>query len=194
MKLLALCLLLAGQVQLGADEQLKNPDFTDGRSHWEGDGESAAAAENADVPPSLTENNVATAPGLLLKLSRRDWVKITQDFRPLAAAGTLTIVYKLSDGLTFSTDFDDYKNIPQKIDYSSFQTFDILAGRWIMTLFESADTRLKYYSIGPKMDAQAQTFQTRIEGLVVREDKTLCLAFPPGQGTVTLLHVGLSDQ
>jgi hypothetical protein len=195
MKTLALSfLVLAASIPLQADEQLKNPDFTDGRSHWEGDGESVAASDNTDLAPSLTQNNVTSATGLLLKLSSRDWVKITQDFRPLAAAGTLTVVYTLSDGLAFSSDFDDYKSVPQKIDYSNFQPFDILAGNWILTLFESADTQLKYYAITPKPNASAQTFKTRIEGLVVREDKTLCLAFPPGHGTITLLHVGLSDQ
>ncbi len=194
MKRLALALLLSAAFIPGrADEQLKNPDFADGRSHWQGDGESVAQANNADATPSFSENNATTGSGLLLKLSSRDWVKVTQDFRPLAAAGTLTVVYELSDGLTFSTDFDDYKNIPAKIDYANFQSFDILAGKWIMTIFESADTQLKYYAITPKTGTQLQTFKTRIEGLVVRDDKTICIAFPPGRGTVTLHHVGLSD-
>ena len=192
MRLVTAALLsLACLFPLRADEQLKNPDFADGRSHWEGDGESASvASDNANpLDPTDSSHNA----GLLLKLDGHDWVKITQDFRPLAASGVLTISYRLSDGLAFSTDFDDYKNIPHQIGYDNFQSFDLLAGQWIMTVFESADTRLKYYTMKPKATTDPQSLKIPIEGLVVRDDKTICLAFPPGKGTVTILHVGLES-
>lgn len=186
--------VLLTSLQLQADEELKNSDFTDGRSHWEGDGESALAAESANAAPSLTETNVTTASGLLLKLSRRDWTRVTQDFRPLGSSGTLTVVYKLSDDLTFSTDTNDYVNVPALMNFNSFKSFNIRPGTWIALFIESARTEMDYYNVTPKSGSDTQTYKGRIFNLVPREDKTICLAFPPGTGTVTLLHVGLETK
>lgn len=186
--------LLLASLQLRADEELKNPDFSDGRSHWEGDGESALAAENADAAPSLTETNVTPASGLLLKLSRRDWTRVTQDFRPLGSSGTLTVVYKFSDGLTFSTDTRDYVNVPALMNFGSFKSFNIKPGTWIALFIESARMEMDYYKVTPQPGTGTQTYKGNVDNLVPREDKTICLAFPPGTGTVTLLHVGLETK
>jgi hypothetical protein len=186
---------LATLVSVSADEQIKNPDFIDGHSHWEGDGESAAAAGGDNSNPLATaDSSQSPSGGMLFKLSGRDWLKITQDFRPLIAAGTLTITYKLSDDFAFSSDYDDYKNVPQSIDYGSYEPFDIPRGTWVVTFLEQSTTELKYYVVKPKAGTDPQTYTVRIEGLIIRDDKVLCLAFPPGKGTLTLLHVGFSDK
>jgi hypothetical protein len=183
-------LLLAIFIPLKADEELKNPDFTNGRSHWQGDGV-AAAERNTDANP-LAQTDSSQNGGLVIKLSRRDWTRVSQDFRPLNANGVLTVVYKFSDNLAFSTDPDDYKNVPQKMNFGAFKPFDIKAGNWIALFIETARFEMDYYNITPLASSDTQTYKGDISGLVPRVDKTICLAFPPGVGTITLLHVGLS--
>jgi hypothetical protein len=195
MKTTACVLLLSFAVlPLFAEQELKNPDFVDGRSHWEGDGESASVAANADAIPTLDANNTVPTGGLLLKLSRQDWTRVTQNFRPLGSNGVLTIVYKLSDGLTFSTERKDYSNVPALMGFGGYKPFSIKPGNWIALFIESTTSMMEYYNITPKAGSATQTYIGHITGLAQREDKTLCLSFPPGSGTVTITHVGLETQ
>lgn len=194
MKTLALIIFsLAAFFPLKADEELKNPDFTDGRSHWEGDGESLNSAVNADAAPTLTEHNVTGVSGLLIKLSRRDWMSVSQDFRPLGSAGKLTVVYKLSDDIAFSTITDDYVNVPAHMGFNAFMSFNIPPGHWIALFLETARNEMDYYNVTPKSGSATQTYKDNITNLVPREDKTICLAFPPGSGTITIYHVGFES-
>ncbi len=144
--------------------------------------------------PSLTENSTTPTGGLLLKLSRRDWTRVTQDFRPLGSNGTLTVVYKFSDGLAFSTDINDYMNVPALMNFGGYRPFNITPGNWIALFIETANSEMEYYNITPKTGSDTQTYKGKIVDLVPRVDKMICLAFPPGTGTVTILHVGLETR
>jgi hypothetical protein len=194
MKPLALALLAFALLPLRADEQLKNPDFSDGRSHWEGDGESLSVADNAQDAPTLGEDSTVPKGGLILKLSRRDWTRVHQDFRPLSSGGTLNITYKFSDGLTFSTETNDYLNVPALMGYQGFRPFNIAPGTWVALFIETARNEMDYYTITPKTGTDTQTYQGQISDLVPRVDKSIMLAFPPGSGTITLYHVGLDSK
>jgi len=192
MKHLALALLFfTTLLPIRADEELKNTDFADGRSHWEGDGESLAAAVDAAAAPSLGATPSSAQAGLLLKLSRRDWTRVTQNFRPLHSEGILTVTYKFSDDLVFSKDIADYTGVPALMGFTSYRPFNIKPGNWIALFIESATSEMEYYNITPKPGPDAQTYKGNIHDLVPRVDKTLCLAFPPGTGSITIIHVGL---
>jgi len=192
MKNFALAILLfVPLLPMMADEELKNTDFTDGRSHWEGDGEALATANNADATPTLGATAPSTQAGLLLKLSRRDWTRVTQGFRPLHSNGTLTVTYQLSADFAFSQAIEDYTNVPTLMGFTSYRPFNIRPGTWIALFIETATQEMEYYKVTSKPGADTQTYKGEISDLVPRVDKTICLSFPPGTGTITLLHVGL---
>jgi hypothetical protein len=163
------------------DESIKNADFTDGINHWEGDGLSVAAEGTGTQ-------------GLIIKLQAHDWTRTTQDFRPLQTSGVLKIVFQCSDDLQFSTDPKDYRGITGKAGFSDFKSPRLDPGNWVVFLLETAGVELTYFPIKPAAGTAVQTFTSNVTGLVAREDKIICLAFPPGTGSVTLLHIGLADQ
>ena len=192
MKNFALALLFfTALLPIRADEELKNTDFTEGRSHWEGDGEALSVAVDANAAPTLGAPPPSTQAGLLLKLSRRDWTRVTQNFRPLHSEGILTVTYKFSDDLVFSKDIADYTGVPARMGFNSYRSFNIRPGNWIALFIESANLEMEYYNITPKPGPDEQTYKGNIHDLVPRVDKTICLAFPPGTGSITILHVGL---
>jgi hypothetical protein len=193
MKKLALAIfVLTFLVPLRADQELKNTDFADGISHWEGDGESAADAGNSDAG-GIPDPNAPAPTGVVIKLSPHNWTKIAQEFRPLQPNGVLTVVYKFSDDLAFSTDPEDYNHVPQKMGYGAFKPFHIKPGKWVALFIETAHLEMDYYKMKSQPGSAVQTSQCTIKGLVPREDKIVALAFPPGTGMVTILHVGLDN-
>jgi hypothetical protein len=179
-KLLLAVLLLSSIGLLRADPILKNTDFTDGASNWNGDGKSPT-----DLP-GFTDK------GLIIALKPHDWSMITQDFTTTSAAVNLTVSYKLAPSTMFSTSPDDYANVPQSISYTSWKPFKGKVGGWMIILSDLAKQQIFFGSIIPPANAtELQTFSGAYNRMIPGDNNTLCLAFPPGTGAVILQHVSL---
>ncbi len=194
MKLLALTFVLAtllGSVTAFADDWLENGDFIDGTTHWRGNGRTAAdfASDNPfDKPDPFL------AKGLILPL-RGVWDKIQQDFRGRGTHGILTIVYKLSPDISFSTKPEDYKNIPDQLHYGGWAPFPLPIGSWVVFIADLGSARGTYWHIEPKLgSSEPQVVRMKVSGLTALEDKTITLGFPPGTGKIVLLGISLSDE
>jgi hypothetical protein len=192
MKALAMTLLaFALALPLHADNLLQNGDFTDGITHWHGDGRSPAdfASDNP-----LASSDPFTSKGLIIPLKHLDWTKVAQDFKGKSASGVMTITYMVSPDLAFSTKPDDYVNMPDHIGYDAWQAFNTPPGQWIVFLSDFGSAHGTYYEIKPKLgSSDVQTYREPVRGLTPFEDKTITLAFPPGSGTLVILSVSLED-
>jgi len=184
-------LVLACALPLQADNWLQNGDFIDGISHWHGDGR-APADYSADNP--LAKSDPFTSKGLIIPLKHTAWAKVAQDFKGKIAGGILTITYMVSPDLAFSTKPEDYANMPNHIGYDQWQPFDTPPGQWVVFISDFGSSRGMYSMIKPKLgSSDPQTYREQITGLTPLEAKTIALAFPPGTGTVVILHVSLTD-
>ena len=191
---LALALALAGSTSsLHADANwLENGDFTDGTTHWRGNGRTPA--DYASGNPFEKQDGF-TATGLIMELRGRDWDKIEQDFRGRQTHGILTITYKLSPDLAFSDKPQDYQNMPSKLRFDGWAPFKIPQNNWVVFIADSGSAHGTYWHIAPKMgSSEPQTVHLRVGGLTALENKTITIGFPPGTGKIVLLHIGISDQ
>jgi hypothetical protein len=193
MKRICLILSLLGCVlPLQADNWLENGDFSDGINHWHGDGR--APADFASDNP-LAAADPLTSKGLIIVLKHFDWTKVAQDFKGKIAAGVLKVTYMVSPDLTFSSKPEDYQNMPDHIGYDRWLAFNTPPGSWVLFLSDFASSMGSYIPIAPTLgSATPQTFRDKVGGLTPLEDKTITLAFPPGQGKIILLNVSLTDQ
>jgi hypothetical protein len=184
-------LVLACAVPSRADNWLDNGDFTSGIDNWRGNGRSPSdfAADNP-----LDKPNPFTSKGLIIPLRDMDWDKVAQDFHGKGASGVLTITYMVSPDLAFSDKPDDYVNMPDQIHYDGWKPFDTPPGDWIVFIADFGSARGTYYEIKPKLgSSDPQTYRARVEGLTPLEDKTITLAFPPGNGNLVILNISLTD-
>ena len=184
---LYLFIFIASVLPIRADEELKNPDFSDGISHWEGGVESGLNDDGFSEPSDPGSPSLKA--GIFLKLSAGKWSPVSQQFRPLATSGILTIVYKFSDGLTFSSRPNAYRNVPGRLGYTGDRSPNPEIGHWIAFLAEGGNPLLNLFEITPKMDNSLQTIHIQIKDMAAREDTFLVLAFPPGDGKVILYRV-----
>jgi hypothetical protein len=184
--LLALCLALP----LRADNALQNGDFTDGITHWHGDGRSPAdfASDNPMAKP-----DPITSKGMIIPLRHLAWTKVAQDFKSKTGDGTLTITYLVSPDLTFSTKDEDYDNMPGHLGWG-WKTFKIPTGSWMVSLNDSTGTTGFHYSI--KNSGAPGTPQTQKLPLKAtpNDKNTLTICIPPGTGNFVLLSVSIEDK
>jgi len=135
-----------------------------------------------------------TSKGLIIPLKDITWTKVAQDFKGKLASGVLTISYKLSPDLAFSTKADDYVNMPGHIGYDFWKPFNTPQGSWIVFISDFGSARGNYFKIAPKPGASDQPdLKLEVHGLTPLEDKTITLAFPPGTGKVVILNISLTD-
>ncbi len=189
--LLFAMLVLACTLPLQADNWIVNGDFTDGITHWHGDGRSPAdlASGNAMATP-----DPFTSKGLIIPLKHMSWTKVAQDFKGKIASGVMTITYMVSPDLAFSDKAQDYQNMPDHIGYDAWAAFNTPPGQWIVFISDFGSAHGTYYEIKPKLgSSNPQTFQARVKGLTPLEEKTITLAFPPGTGTIVILGVTMTD-
>jgi hypothetical protein len=192
MKALVVALLVFSfALPLLADNWVENGDFTEGIDHWRGNGRSPAdfAADNP-----LANPDAFLSKGLIIPLRHMDWDKVQQDFKGKSASGVLTITYMVSPDLTFSTKQEDYQSVPYLMHYDGWQPFNIPLGDWLVFIADLGSAHGTYYVIKPTLgSSKPQTYRARIMGLTPLEDKTITLAFPPGDGNVVILNVSLTD-
>jgi hypothetical protein len=183
-------LVLACALPLRADEALQNGNFSEGITHWHGDGRSPAdfASDNP-----LESSDPFTSQGLIIPLKHVAWSKVAQDFKGKIAAGVLTVTYKLSPDLSFSEKPEDYLNIPNQLSWG-WRAFNTPPGDWLVFISAFGDTKGMYYLVQPKTgSSDVQTFRDNVTQLTPLEEQTITLAFPPGTGTVVVLSISLTD-
>jgi hypothetical protein len=189
MKTLALLVLLAASpVALADDNLLQNGDFSSGIAHWEGDCHTPDAA-----PVDLGSTDASTVSGVIVKLRHGDWTKVTQDFTGKIGEYLLTITYSLSPDAKFSTDPDDYTNVPGKVGFNILRAFDSSPGNWNLIVTDIGAQRYTYWTIEPKVGAPGvQKITTRVQlDSDDTQEKGFCLIFPPGDGFITLQSITL---
>jgi hypothetical protein len=188
-RILLAVLVLASALPVSAENRLRNPDFADGISHWYGD---VKAPDSAQADPFAT-NAASPSPGLIINLKDRSWTKATQQFSVKKEASlVMKIVYKMSSDIAFSNDPDEYKNVPNHIDFNRWLPFDIHKGDWMIMLSDLDNNDGRYFVVTPNSSATEQTFSGPFK-FTAGNNKTICLAFPPGSGTVTILHTSVDD-
>jgi len=193
MKKLFLTVLLLSSVQLlHADDVLKNSDFADGALNWHGDGKSPVDLK----PASDLDTNAPNYgdKGLIIVLKPHSWTKVVQEFKTRSAAVSLNLTYKVAPGTVFSTKDDDYAGIPEKIDFNNWKPFNGKVGGWMVLLSDFAKERIFYNYIIPVSGSDQPPVTGTYDSLIPEDDKTLCLAFPPGTGAIILLHVSLDSK
>ena len=183
--LLTLALALTSPLQ--ADDGIQNGDFTDGITHWHGDGRSPAdfASDNPMAPA-----DPLTSKGLIIPLKHTAWSKVAQDFRSKTGTGTLSITFIESPDLTFSTKPEDYQNMPSQLGWG-WKTFDIPPGCWMVSVNDSTGT-VGFHS-GVKPDGAPGTVHTFRVSMKGKPDdtNTLTICIPPGTGNFIVLNVSL---
>jgi hypothetical protein len=186
----AFMLLVAGlaALPLHATNFILNSDFTDGVGHWYGDGrtpEDFARDNNLQTPDAFYSK------GVILPLKDVAWTKFAQDFQGNIEGGTITIAYKLSPNCTFSDKPEYYENVPHQINYDGWKKFGINPGKWMLFIADFGSAHGTYWPLKAKTGSDVQAMRFKITGLTAHEDKTITLAFPPGTGSVVLLHISV---
>ena len=192
MKLLPLLFLaVACALPLRADEAIQNGDFTDGTSHWHGDGRSSADF-SSDNP--LQASDPFLAKGIIIPLKQTSWSKVAQDIRPSSGSGVLTITFKYSKDQTFSDKPDYFTNIPAQMGWG-WKPFNIPAGAWLIDVTDSTGTKGFHSEVKAKAgSSEPQTYRMNVAGLAPHDETTLTLGFPPGTGMVVILSVSLQSK
>jgi hypothetical protein len=195
MKNLLLVFLLLVSLQLvHAGNVLKNSDFADGVQSWHGDGRTPAEMkpqDSLDAAPDYGDK------GLIIPLKPHAWTRVFQEFKTRNTSFTLNITYKLSPGASFSTVDEDYLNVPHSIDFDGWAAFDGKRGSWMTMVSNIARYQMFNNNVTPKFGATDQdpVADDSIDNLGGPDDeKTVCLAFPPGTGAVILLNVSLNTR
>jgi hypothetical protein len=183
-------LFVLGIASAPADELLKNGDFSDGKTHWFGDGETPA--DLAPDNPLAPKDPAAAEKELLVELKPHRWTKVTQEFRTHAGQYQIRLRFKLSPDVKFSNDKEDYDKAYEDIGLWNEPTFTPV-GSFLYGVIDSSkifglysNCRLKKLQ-EPNPDLELTVNDTRTS-----DAKTLYLAFPPGSGTVVIAAASVS--
>ncbi len=192
MKLLLLgVLVLVSSISLRADI-LANSAFTDGRAHWKGDAK--------DIN---TDNlGAGSQVGITVTLKKDKWTKIYQTFTTREKRVQYSISFTLSSDYHVEHDsaegsssimgpsagLDDIEGM-YPLYLSTYSTSWVL----IVQQFGSGGSSFIYLRPDPK-NVDSQTLTGKIRGLTDDDEKIIVLAFPPGEGSITLTNVSLSPE
>jgi hypothetical protein len=188
-------LSMAMAISVHGSDILLNGDFSDGKTHWHGDGDA----------PGGSGGGASGGGGLVITLNPDKWTAVTQRFSASTTALKLKITYSLSNDCTLGKTGD--KLIPpltsdaldeacgvsssMNIPMSKFELWKVIvvSGGWPMT----EDFVRKFRDSNPADNGSGErTYSSDINSWVgVFTDCNLCLCFPPGQGSVTLTEVKL---
>jgi hypothetical protein len=184
-KLVIILMIAASSLTLRADI-LANGDFSDGTAHWKGDA----------TPGDLASAGFMMSPGVVIELNDSKWTKISQDFDTQENELQFSITYQTSPDCAFS-------EIKSKVNRDISQIIGLRLKKgnpivlpeeaWMVILVDYAKNLVTSFAIKPVLGASGrQTVTGTIPRLEAHENKTLYLAFPPGQGSVTLTNVSLA--
>jgi hypothetical protein len=193
MKLLLLGLLVfASSISLRADI-LANSGFADGRAHWKGDAK--------DVN---TDNlGAGSQVGVTITLKKDKWTKIYQMFTTHEKKVQYSISFTLSSDYHVEHDSSEGSSSImgpsaglQDIDGMYPLYLSTYSTSWVLIVqqFGSGGSSFIYLRPDTK-NADSQTLTGKIRGFTDSTDeKILVLAFPPGEGSITLTNVSLSPE
>ncbi len=121
-------------------------------------------------------------------------MKVAQDFKGKVSSGVLTITYRLSPDFAFSTKAEDYQNVPAKIGYDHWKSFNISPGEWMVYISDFGSDHGLYWKIPAKVSpGDVQTLHMNVKGLTPFADKTITLAYPPGTGMFVVENVSVTS-
>ena len=189
--LLLALIILACPCSLRADSLIQNGDFSDGNTHWQGDGKTPRAYAGGN-PAALPDP--LTGKGLIVTLNPASWTRIFQSFpSDKGTRYSIVVTYKLSANLTLSKDPAAYAEISKRIQIPGFEDFGsmtIQPGQFYGTLGDPSSTTIAMEVFSPKLGStEVQTYQHTYPPIPALGNKTVALAFPPGTGTVVILSV-----
>jgi hypothetical protein len=184
-KLMIILMIAASSLTLRADI-LANGDFSDGTAHWKGDA----------TPGDPASAGLMMSPGVVIELNDSKWTKISQEFDTQENELSFSITYQTSSDCAFSTAKSKMsRDISQIIGLQLKKGNPMVLPQdsWMVILVDYAKNLVTYFAVKPVLGAPGlQTVTGTIPRLEAHEDKTLYLAFPPGQGSVTLTNISLS--
>ena len=168
-----------------AEELLKNGDFSDGKTHWFGDG--VGPSDLTPDNPLAPKNPGAAEKELVVPLNPHHWTKVTQEFRTHAGRYDITIKFKAASDLKFSQDKEDYDKAYEDIGLWNSESF-CPVGTFLYGIIDSAKV-FALYSNGDlgRLEGKSGTLHVTVNDSGATSDaKTLYLAFPPGTGNVII--------
>jgi hypothetical protein len=163
---------------------LANGNFSDGTAHWRGDGH------------DLSDGS----PGIIIQLDPSKWTQISQTFNTRENALDFSVSFQTSSDFSLSTDpnstIGNILSIADLADMTGTRfknSIHVDSGLWLLMVVDPAEAMMTYYKIKTKPGStDVQTTKNAVPRLVAHENKTIFLAFPPGQGTITLLNIALT--
>ncbi len=196
-KIVLMLLICSSLIPLRANDILANGDFTQGTAHWKGDGKNLSDTDLAD--PSARNNTAPSSNGILIPLQTK-WTRISQIFNTKEKALDCSVTYKFSPGIAFS---NTYPGSTENTGIALLETITgiklmglmppIPKGGLLVIISDPTNNLLSSEIIQPNLSSlDEQTSKVTIPHLTAHEEKTLYLAFPPGEGTVTVLKVELT--
>ena len=165
-----------------ATSLVQNGDFSQGTANWEG-----------DAKPATTPGK-----GVTIRLDPAAWTRVYQTFP--SASGTqfsIQVNYRLSPGMYTSDDPANYADITQKINLAGFERYHSQAVKphqFYGTLGNPSDALISSEVYDPNFSTtDVQNYQHTYPPVPASAQKIFCLAFPPGNGTVTLLGIAVTS-
>jgi hypothetical protein len=165
-----------------ATSLVQNGDFSQGIAHWDGNAKLAAAPGQ----------------GITVRLDPAAWTRVYQTFR--SGAGTqfsIQVNYKLSPSMYTSDDPANCADITQKIQLDGFERYHsqtVKPHQFYGTLGNPSDTLISSEVYDPNFTTtDVQNYQHTYPPIPASPQKIFCLAFPPGNGTVTLLGIAVTS-
>ncbi len=135
---------------------------------------------------------------MIIALSPTTWSRIYQTFS--AGKGTLfsiNVNYKLMRGLTTSDSPADYAQITHKIQVAGFDNYhsqQVNPHQFYGILGNPGDSLITSEVYDPDYNStDVQNYQHTYAPVPASDQKTFCLAFPPGNGTVVILGVAVTS-
>ena len=176
MKTLALLALLIVALPLRADI-LANGSFADGTAHWAGDAHTGDSG------------------GIVIQLDPVKWTVVSQTFDTHETALNFNVTFQT--GAEFG--FSDVGALLSKGGLKNMtglrfkKGIKLKPGTWLIMVADPSGDDMQYFPVPVKAGVtDPQTVNGSLTNLVAHEEKTIYLAFPPGQGSITLLHVELT--
>jgi hypothetical protein len=185
MKRLALALLLCvcWTASLAADDVLRNGNFADGLSHWNGDCRS----------PDAT--GAGTATGASVELRQDDWTKFTQVFDAPKGPYVVSITFTFAPDSAFTSQEKDYRKVPERLGYTALKKFRLKRGEFCFIVTDTAAGKFTYCGVKPtRDDSTSQTVTGQLTLDAAADQQTFCVAFPPGHGVITVQNVSMTSQ
>jgi len=188
LKLIVL-LLVTCAVPLEAADILVNSNFAEGRAHWLGDAQDLDDSSQAD----LTTGNSSSS-GVVINLKTDKWTKICQAFDVRDELLYYSITFKLSADYKIASPSDNLSSRPDFSDIPGMGSSGALQESLWAFFIRGADGNPTGYGNSLHVDASKPSPQTVTgETPVPAVGRAYFLvAFPPGEGSITLLNISLS--